>query len=313
MSSHELIDMSAVPVPDVIQGPDFEQRLSELKAQLLQLAPELEEALSLESEPVAKLLELASYREMLLVQKINDATRANMLASARGNDLEALASNYNIARLVIDDGDPSAQPPVPRTLESDDALRRRTQMAFDGLNTAGSIDSYIYHALSADGRVLDANAVSPLPTEITLTILSHEGDGSASPELLKAVRVAFGLTPDGTRQRGASKIRPQGDRLTVSGAGIINYKIDAEVVLHPGPAHNAVLETAQHAIRTYVDRQHRLGATVTLSGIHRALHQPGAQNVLITSPASDIEPDMQQAAFCTEIALTYSLAGGDDD
>src|SRR5690554_3511415 len=260
MSSHELIDMSEVPVPDVVQEPDFEQRLAQLKAQLLQAAPDLEEVLALESEPVVKLLELVSYREMLLIQQINDATRGNMLASAQGNDLEALASNYNINRLVIDAGDPSAQPPVPRKLESDDALRRRTQMAFDGLNTAGSIDSYIYHALSSDGRVLDANAVSPLPTEITLTILSHEGDGTASPELLESVRVEFGLTPDGTAQQGASKIRPQGDRLTVNGASIISYQVDAEVVLHPGPSHSAVMETARAAIRTYVDRQHRLGA-----------------------------------------------------
>ena len=313
MSSHELIDMSAVPVPDVVQEPDFEQRLAQLKAQLLQAAPDLEEALALESEPVVKLLELVSYREMLLIQQINDATRGNMLASAQGNDLEALASNYNINRLVIDAGDPGAQPPVPRKLESDDALRRRTQMAFDGLNTAGSIDSYIYHALSTDGRVLDAHAISPLPTEITLTILSHEGDGAASPDLLESVRVEFGLTPDGTQQQGASKIRPQGDRLTVNGAGIISYQVDAEVVLHPGPSHSAVMETAQAAIRAYVDRQHRLGAAVTLSGIHRALHQPGAQNVLINSPASDIEPSMQQAAFCTEIALTYSVLGTADD
>lgn len=305
--SLDLIDMSSVPVPDVIEVPDFEARLEQIRAAFVALKPEYAEVLQLESEPINKLLELAAYREILLIQRINDSTRANILASAYGNDLEALASRYKIQRLEVSPGDSEAIPPVAAVLEDDEGLRRRVQLAFDGLNTAGSIDAYVYHALAADGRVQDAYADSPHPTEIVLTLLSREGTGAASTELLESVRLQFGLTADGTAARIASKIRPQGDRLTVNSAEIILYQVTAKIVLQPGPSQSAVMNSAQRAIRSYVDGQHRLGAGVTLSGIHRALHQPGAQNVFITSPPLDIQPDHYQAAYCTGITLNYEL------
>lgn len=308
MTTQHLIDLSKVPVPDVIQLPSFEQKLSELKALLLSLDPAYTEALKLESEPMLKLLQVAAYRELHLIGIINDATRANILASSQGNDLAGLASRYNIERLVIQPADHTQTPPVPALQESDAALRRRVQMAFDGLNTAGSIDSYIYHALGADGRVRDADAYSPAPTEIILTILSHEQSGEASQQLIEVVRELFGLSADGKKQAAPSKVRPQGDRVTVQSASIIRYSVSAQVIVQRGPTRGAVLQEAQDAIEKYVSDQHKLGADVTLSGIHRALHQPGVKNVLISQPAQDIYITRTQAPYCTEIKLDLVTA-----
>lgn len=304
MSSFELIDMSAVPVPDIIEDLDFETRFERLKAGLVALDPAYAELVELESDPAVKLLQLAAYHEMLLAGKVNDATRANMLASAQRNDLTALASRYNIQRLIVTPADPDATPPTPAIMESDPALRRRVQMAFDGLNTAGSIDGYVFHALGVDGRVKDVYAHSPAPTEIVLTLLSHEGQGAASADLIAAVRVAFGLTADGTAQGKPSKIRPQGDRVTVQSAEIITYTIEAQILLQPGPAPATVVDAAHRAISDYTETQRALGAGITLSGIHRALHQPGATNVAILQPPSDIPAEPEQSCFCTEIVLT---------
>lgn len=304
MTASYLIDMSKVPVPDIIETPSFEQKLDELKSLLLSLDPAYAEIMQLESEPIVKLLQIAAYRELHLIARINDATRANILASATGNDLVAQASRYNIEPLVVQQPDPNTNPPTPLIMESDAALRRRVQMAFDGLNTAGSIDSYIYHALGTDGRVRDADAFSPAPTEITLTVLSYEGDGAASQNLVESVRQHFGLTPDGLSQYvKPSKIRPQGDRVTVQSAQIINYQVVAQIIVLAGPTQGAVLSSARKAADDYVDQQHRLGAGVTISGIHRALHQPGVKNVIIQSPAADIPADRTQAAYCTRIDL----------
>lgn len=312
MTASYLIDMSKVPVPDIIEVPDFEQKLSELKDLLISLDPAYAQALQLESEPILKLLEVAAYRELHLIARVNDATRANTLASATGNDLVAQASRYNIEPLVVQEADPSTVPPTPLIMESDAALRRRAQMAFDGLNTAGSIDSYIYHALGADGKVRDADAYSPAPTEITLTVLSYDGDGSASQELIETTRAHFGLTPDGLAQSSEpSKIRPEGDRVTVQSAQIISYEIKAKIIVLSGPTQGAVLDSARTAADDYVEQQHRLGAGVTISGIHRALHQPGVKNVIIQSPAADIPADRTQAAYCTRIDL--ELATENDD
>lgn len=313
MTDTYLIDMSKAPVPDIIETPDFEQKYSELKSLFLSLDPAYAQIMQLESEPVVKLLQLAAYRELHLIGKVNDATRANILASSEGNDLDALASRYNVQRLTVQSADPSTTPPTPLIMESDEALRRRAQMAFDGLNTAGSIDSYIYHALGSDGKVRDADAFSPAPTEITLTILSHEGDGSASQELIESVRSYFGLSADGlTQSKEPSKVRPQGDRVTVQSAQIINYQIAAQLIMLSGPTQGAVLDAAQAAVNDYKEQQHRLGAGVTLSGIHRALHQPGVQNVIISSPAADIPAARTQATYCTGISLTTKVGDHDD-
>lgn len=311
MSQQKLIDLSKVPVPDIVESLSFEQTYGELRSLLLSLAPDLEESLTFESDPLARLLQVFAYREMHLKAQVNDATRANILASATGNNLVALGSRYNIEPLIVKPANPNANPPTPEVRESDESLRRRIQMAFDGLNTAGSIDAYIFFALSADSQVADANAESPFPCQITLTILSHENNGTPSAITLAKVRQFFGLTADGSSQAATpSKVRPQGDRLTVQSAQIINYHIVAQLYIQPGPDAQVVLAAANAELARYIAAQRKLGANITRSAIHRALHQPGVSNVLITSPAADIVITPNQAAHCT--ATNISIGGIDE-
>ena len=86
-----------------------------------------------------------------------------MLAFAEDADLDHIGARYNVERLVVDPGDASAIPPVPATYEPNADFRRRIQLSFEALTTAGSTGSYIYHALSASGQVRDASATSPAP------------------------------------------------------------------------------------------------------------------------------------------------------
>ncbi|WP_224798178.1 baseplate J/gp47 family protein [Idiomarina abyssalis] len=305
MSLFELIDMSRVPVPDIIEKPSFEEKFSELKALTVSLHPEAKPTLELESEPLTKMLQAFAYRELHLIAFFNDGTRANMLASATKNDLTALASRYNIERLTVQEEDNSVTPPAPAVMEDDEALRRRTQMAFDGLNTAGSNDAYVFYALGSDGRVLDAYATSPAPCEMNVYILSHEGTGSPSQNLIEKVRATFGLTPDGLSQLPeASKVRPQGDRVRVLPATIVDYEIQAEVFIKPGPDAQVVFSKAQAALNKYIKENHKLGNDITRSGVFAALHQPGTHNVQVTKPASDLAIDKTQAANCTSVNVT---------
>ncbi|SQC69224.1 baseplate assembly protein J (GpJ) [Pseudomonas aeruginosa] len=100
------IDLSQLPPPHAVEQLDYEQILAERKAYAISLWPEDQQAeiaarLALESEPLTKLLEENAYREMLWRQRVNEAALANMLASAQGADLDQLAANYNVRRLVI--------------------------------------------------------------------------------------------------------------------------------------------------------------------------------------------------------------------
>jgi len=311
MGAFKLLDLSKVPVPDIIAVPDFETKYNELKAILLGLNPNYAEVLALESDPLAMALQTFAYREMVLQAKINDATRANMLASAKGNDLDGYAAGYNVVRLVVQQGDPLARPPVPQIMEDDESLRRRTQMAFDGLNTAGSDDAYVFHALSALGKVLDADATSPSPCNMVVTLLSRDGNGTPDNDLLVTVRRYFGLTDDGTAAAvKSSKVRPLGDRLSVVGADITEYAVNAELTILPGPAGSTIQQTAEAAVQVYALDRHKLGYGVTRSGLYAALHQAGVHNVNLISPAADLIMNNTQAAYCTGVTVTI---GGVDE
>jgi len=298
------IDLSQLPAPDVIEPLNYEALLAERKVALLALYPvdqqaELAATLALESEPLTLLLQENTYRELLLRQRINDAARGVMLAFAQGSDLDHLAALFGVKRLVIQHGDPQAVPPVENRLESDHALRERTQGALEGFSTAGPRGAYIMHARAADGRVADASAVSPAPAEVVVTILSNEDEGHASDDLLKVVHAAL----------NDEAVRPVGDRLTVQTAEIVRYMVNARLHLFAGPASEPILQAAQAQLDAYVTQQRRLGRDIRRSALFAALHGEGVQRVDLLSPADDIILDEMQAGTCQKISLT--VAGQD--
>ncbi|SFT96122.1 baseplate assembly protein [Halomonas saccharevitans] len=299
------INLSQLPAPTIVETLDFEEILAERKAALLDLVEASQRdavtaTLALESEPLTKLLEESAYRELTWRQRVNEAAKAVMLAYSLGDDLDQLVANFEVERLVIDAGDPDATPPVPPTYESDEDLRLRAQQAWEGLSVAGPRGAYVFHAMSADGRVADASAISPNPAEALVTLLSTEGDGTASQALIDIVDAAL----------SAEDIRPVGDRLTVQSATITPYTVDATLYVYPGPEQEPILEAAEAALDAYVGTQRRLGRDIRLSALHAALHVEGVQRVELAAPAADVVLDDTQAAHCTG---TTVVIGGSDE
>lgn len=300
-----VIDLSLLPAPQIVDVPDFETLLAERKAAFVALYPADEQAaiartLALESEPITKQLQESTYREVLLRQRINEAAQAVMVAYALGGDLEQLAANYNVKRLTVTPADNDAVPPLAAVMESDDALRLRVPAAFEGLSVAGPTAAYEFHARSADGRVADASATSPLPAEVVLTLLSREGDGTAESDLLAVVEKAL----------NSESVRPVADRLTVRSAEIIPYSVDATIFLYPGPEAEPVMAAAKASLQKYIVSQTRLGRDIRRSAIYAALHVEGVQRVELASPLADVVLDKTQAASCTQWNVTN---GGTDE
>lgn len=326
------VDLSLLAAPDVVEPLDFEILLAARKASFLQRYPDLAAVIDLESEPAVKLLEEAAYLELLLRTRINEAAVAVMLAYATGSDLDHLAALYGVTRLVTDPGDPAAVPPVPPTMETDAALRARTQMAPEGFSTAGPEGAYRFHALSADGQVLDvsvdsprfaslvlapeqlavlppatialtctydAGIAEPRPGMVRISVLARAGDGTPAPALLDTVAAAL----------NASDVRPLTDEVVVTAAEIVPYALTATITTYPGPSAAAVLAAAQAEAARYTAACHRLGYDVTLSGLYAALHRPGVQRVDLAEPVASIVCGPHQAPWCTAITLT--LAGVD--
>lgn len=283
------VNLADLPSPDVVEQISFEDILAAMLADLRQRAPEF--TALVESDPAYKILEVAAYRETLIRKRVNEAARAVMLAYAMKADLDQIAANFNVQRLVIDEGDLNAVPPIPPTYESDTDLRRRVQLAFEGLSTAGPRGAYIFHALSADADVADVSAVSDTPGNVDVYVLSRGQSGSPSPAVLAAVEAAL----------SADDVRPLTDNVAVLPVETINYTVEAEIEVFSGPDPSVVVAAADAAVQKYVADQRRIGLPVTRSGLFAALHQPGARNVILTQPSADIDATDRQACVCTGV------------
>lgn len=287
------IDLSALPAPQVLESLDFEELYQGELATFREYMGDNWTAL-LESDPVTKLLELGAYRRMQNRARVNDGAKALLLAYATGADLEQLAANVGLQRLVIQAEDMIAVPPVPAVMEEYDALRERIQLVYEGLTTAGPRNSYILHARNASGLVADATAESPAPAEVVVTVLSLEGEGTASAELLAQVDAY--LSDDDRR--------PVADRLTVQSAEILSYRIDAVVYLTgTGPENEAILAECNARLEAWKNPRRRLGVEVARSAIDAQLHLSGVARVEIPG-WEDIRPTRAQAAWCSGFTVT---------
>ena len=295
------VDLAQLPPPQIIEVLDFEVILSDVKAVMIAAFPDEQQAsvaaaLKLESEPLTILAQVIAYRELMLRQRINEGAAACMLSHSVSTDLDNLAGNLNTERLVR----------IPATettdaeMESDTALRLRAQSAFEGLSVAGPTGAYEYFAKSASGKVADARATSPSPAVVVVSILSTEGDGTASDELIATVNDTL----------SADDKRPVADRLTVQSAEIVNYEIDALLYLYPGPESEPILSAADDALRAWLAEQGKIGRDVARSAIMAALHVQGVQRVVLLNPQEDIVIDDTQAARC--ISHTTGVGGTDE-
>lgn len=287
-----VIDLSKLPAPVVLEELSFE-------AILAAMLDDLESRLGLEvlvSDPAYKVLEVAAYRETVRRQEQNERIRMLMAAYARGPELDHIGVTYYATpRLLIDAGDEDADPPVPPTYESDDDYLRRFLLAPDGWSTAGPRDGYIYHALSADGDVLDATAITLAPTEVTLTVLSREGDGTASQALLDKVAAAA----------SAETVRPQTDLVHVESATIVPYEVVAALTVDPGPDPEVVRVEAEERVRAFVEAHHRLGVGVVRDAVLATLYVEGVRRVALEL-AEDVTCDETEAAYCTAVEVTLA-------
>lgn len=298
--SYTPIDLSTVPAPDVVQTLSFETILAEMLADLRNRDTAF--TALVESDPAYKILEVAAYRELLIRQRVNDGARAVMLAYATGSNLEQLAALFGVTRKVISAGNPNALPPVLPTYETDASLRYRTQLALEGLSTAGPVGSYIYHALKVTG-VKDVGVQGPPdtdPGDVLVTLLSNTGNGVADANLITAVNTALNV----------EDVRPLTDQVTVQSASIQSYTVIATIYILPGPDPELVRQASLASVQAFVAAQHKVGADVRLSALYAALHVGGVDRVTLSAPGitSDLVCTAVQAPFCTAITITPATA-----
>mgnify|MGYP000384951214 FL=1 len=300
------VDFSQLLPPSLITELSYEAIFTKRKESFISLYDASEqqavrELLQRESEPVVKLLQENAYLEMLYQAKCNADARSLLLAYAEKSDLDHLAlTEYGLTRLVVTPANNTVIPPIDTVYESDERLRERCLLSFDGMNTAGSANAYRYFTLSADGRVdgikVRSDEANPYLLDIVITQVDSL-NGEASAELITAVQNA--LDPD--------HVRPVCDRPTVKSSSATNYQIEAQLYVGKNAEDALLLEAANIRLDKYIKNAQKNGESIYRSAIYAALHVDGIQRVVITSPVNDLVMDSYHHPFC--IAKTIAIGG----
>ncbi|WP_298808355.1 baseplate J/gp47 family protein [uncultured Sphingomonas sp.] len=277
------VDLSRLAAPTIVEQLDYETILVGLIARVQAQLPSFDA--TVDSDPAVKVLQIAAYEQMMLRADFNDRLQQRLVAYATGSTLDHIGAAIGVARLAG---------------ESDDALRARIVLAPEGFAAAGPELAYVKRARDASALVLDASATNPAPGEVLVTVLSAEGDGNASDELLDAVRK---IVTD-------KAVRPLGDLVTVVSATLVPFVVTARLWTFAGPDAALVLASARAKLDGYIADARRLGRDITLSGLYAALTVEGVQRVELIAPIAPIVCDATQAALCTAITVTH--AGYDD-
>lgn len=291
------IDLSKLPVPSAIETLDYDTILSAMQSEFLALWPSYSGE---PHDPITKILEVAALRELQVRQSHNEKASQIMLAYAVGSNLDALSALpwLQVTRQIITPADDTTTPPTPAVMEDDDRFRQRLLLAYNQLSTAGSIDSYKYHTLTANSTIKDVKVDSPVPGGVRVSVLSSIGDGTVLTAVIDQVSAA--LT--------AESVRPLNDTVTVQSAEIVNYSIDATLTLYPGESYQVIIDAVNASINEFVTSNHKLGYDINVSGVYAALRLNGVQNVVLNGFSEIICTD-QQAPYCTAITLSDGGTG----
>lgn len=274
------IDFARLPPPKVIEEVNFEVALDRYKAQVLAKKPELAAALALEQSPTNVILEAEAFGEVILRERVNSAARAVMLPFATGSDLDNLAALYEVERL---DG------------ESDASLRRRTQLAPEAFNTAGSEGAYMFQALTADVTIRDVSAVKINENGgIKISVMNSGSDPTPTTQQILNV----------VNRVNRKNIKPLTDVVSVAPVNVIRTEIVANVILYPGPDSALVMNDIGVALSKVRDRISLIGRDLTRSAIISALNQEGVQSVELIKPAQNIVANSDQCVIVTSATIT---------
>ena len=332
MANHTF-DFSALPSPKVIEPISYETLLEERKARLIELAPAYEAVLQLESEPLVIALQLESYREYMLRQRINEALKSNLLAMAQGSDLDHLGVFYGVLRSKG---------------ELDLNYRNRIKDRTIASSTAGSKEHYRSRAIAvAPTQIKDVEVESPLdpfdPTRnkglvriavlVKYSILEQQRSmlqpslSHQTAQAIKSLQVDFQAVvsdlidaPVDTRQAesarllaeivsrvrqavSADDVKVLTDTLEVVPAQLVPVAVEADIYLQEDTPELVFDHLINQLIRNW-ELNLALGLDIAPSWLHTQLHRDGIRHVDLKIPNQLKHINSNQCAIPSTVKLT---------
>ena len=290
------VNLAGLPEPDVIERLDYEQIVLQLKDAVAAAHPPLAAVLQIEGEPATKVIEVCAAFVLLTRARINDAARGVMLAFATGTSLDHLAALLGVERLELI----PATDDQPAAFETDEDLRARTQLAVEGLSTAGPRGAYLFHALSAHPDVLDVSISGPHdhpsvePGSVVVAVVSRSESGVPESEILDSVAAAL----------NADTVRPLTDTVIVRAATPLPFSVRAVLHIAPEAPSGLIIAEAKAELEAYIAQARRAGSVLAVSGIYGALQRTGVISVNLQSPLADVAANPFQFPAMTSVELT---------
>ena len=224
------------------------------------------------------MIDVITYREVLIRNEINEAAKQNLLAFARGVMLDYLGDFFGVVRLEN---------------ETDEQLHNRIQLAPESYATTGARQAYRFHTFSTDASIIDCEAVRGGSGKIFIYILT--ANGAPSDALIQAVL-------DNTSDE---KKRPLSDIVQVIAGEPLDVKLAIKITPFATANPQAVLKTAKKQAQDYADRiKLKLGGDVVPSQIIDELSGDGVWQVSVVSPSRPIIVEPWQLANFTSITVT---------
>ncbi|KJY85622.1 baseplate assembly protein [Pseudoalteromonas piscicida] len=275
--ANQSIDLSTLPAPNILEPLDFESLFQARKQRFIELAPEYAEALALESSPLAICLQVESYRELLLRQRVNEAAAANLLATSQGADLEHLGAFYGVARLPD---------------EHDETLRMRIRNSTIASSTAGSAAHYRHQAIeAAPGLIKDVSVQSPGDGLVVVTVLA-KFDADAEQVLAQVKERLFD-----------DSVKMLTDTLEVRLAQPVWVDVEAELYLNTH-ASELIINKLEQTLQDNWLKVTTLGWDLTPSWLHAQLHSTGIRHIELLAPTQLIDVAAHQYVMPKSISLT---------
>ena len=298
----ETLDLSRVGAPSLVETDPLKIK-DELLTEFVRLwnearliDPTLPEytVQSLRTDPAVILTDEFTYGETHLRQAVNDAADALRLATAQGPDLDHIANTYhNTARLVLDPGDPNAQPPRAPVYEDQESYRQRAQLAPEAYPEMGlTPGGYIYRVLRLFGHRI--KGVRPLKREggkIDLIILPRDPDPVAAAQLVRDLQSEF-------EKEDAEQLT---DIVSVRLARLIPTTVKVVLFIPDGPDGTPLKAAAIKALVKLAAEREVIGETLHMQAIGAVAKVGPTRHVKVVEPLVDIGGERDAVPFVTAI------------
>jgi phage-related baseplate assembly protein len=179
--------------------------------------------------------------------------------------------------------------------ETDEQLRERIKLAPSQYGSAGSRQSYLFHAKSASPAIIDVSVSSPTPGQVWIVPLTDKVDvaSDAYNEILDAVDYAC----------SAENVRPLTDTVVVVAPQRKDYTIKVELKLFENfkKTESDVIAEITTALEKYAqENRKKLGMDIVRSHISKICRIDSVYDVKVVEPEDNMVIGEGEFAFCED-------------